>query len=93
MRERTRVFRKDALPFAAALEKDRYDIAFVDPPYESRMLDRAIEAWKASGFSKILVAEHASAHKLPPGALVKRFEDTSVSFYGMRRSVGMTSRE
>src|SRR5665647_46661 len=31
----TRVFRKDALPFAAALEADKYDIAFVDPPYGS----------------------------------------------------------
>src|SRR5205085_3580712 len=54
MRERTRVFKKDALPFAAALKKDSYDIAFVDPPYESRMLDRVIEAWLAARFSRIL---------------------------------------
>jgi 16S rRNA (guanine966-N2)-methyltransferase len=30
---RTRVFKKDALPFAAALSEGRYHIAFVDPPY------------------------------------------------------------
>jgi 16S rRNA (guanine966-N2)-methyltransferase len=83
MRERTRVFKKDALPFAAALKEGSYDIAFVDPPYESRMLDRVIEGWQTTRFSRILVAEHAATHVLPGGALTKRFEDTSVSFYGM----------
>ena len=81
LRERTRVFKKDALPFAAALKEASYDIAFVDPPYESRMLDRVIETWQATPFSGTLVAEHASTHKLPPGAKVIRFEETSVSFY------------
>ncbi|MGH7679212.1 MAG: 16S rRNA (guanine(966)-N(2))-methyltransferase RsmD [Gemmatimonadaceae bacterium] len=83
MRERTRVFKKDALPFAAALKEASYDIAFVDPPYESRMLDRVIEGWQVTRFSRILVAEHATTHALPPGALLKRFDDTSVSFYGV----------
>ena len=83
MRERTRVFKKDALPFAAALKEASYDIAFVDPPYGSRMLDRVIEGWKATRFSKILVAEHAATHALPPGGQLRRFEDTSVSVYGM----------
>jgi 16S rRNA (guanine966-N2)-methyltransferase len=81
-RERTRVFKKDALPFAAALKEGSYDIAFVDPPYESRMLDRVIEGWQKTHFARILVAEHAATHKLPPGGQMKRFEDTSVSFYG-----------
>ena len=62
-----------------------YDIAFVDPPYESRMLDRVIEGWQVTRFSRILAVEHATTHTLPPGALLKRFEDTSVSFYGMQR--------
>src|SRR3954469_17293968 len=43
MRDRTRVFKRDALPFAGALLADAYDIAFVDPPYGSRMLDRVID--------------------------------------------------
>jgi 16S rRNA (guanine966-N2)-methyltransferase len=85
MRERTRVFKKDALPFAAALKEGSYDIAFVDPPYESRMLDRVIEHWQVTRFSRILAAEHITTHPLPPGAVQKRFEKTSVSFYGMRR--------
>lgn len=82
-RERTRVFKKDALPFAAALTAGSYDIAFVDPPYESRMLDRVIEGWQATRFATILVAEHAAKHKLPPGAKQKQYGDTTVSFYGL----------
>ena len=81
VKEKVRVFKKDALPFAAALRERSYDIAFVDPPYESRMLDRVIEGWQRSHFSRILVAEHAATHPLPPGAEVVRFGDTSVSYY------------
>lgn len=85
MRERTRVFKKDALPFAAALKEASYDIAFVDPPYESLMLNRVIEHWQASRFSRILAAEHVTTHVLPPGAQLKRFDRTTLSFYGMPR--------
>ena len=56
----TRVFKKDALPFAAALGPASYDLTFVDPPYGSRMLDRVIDSWLATGFSRVLVAEHAA---------------------------------
>lgn len=82
-RDRTRVFKKDALPFAAALREGSYDIAFVDPPYESRMLDRVIESWQRARFATILVAEHATTHALPPGAEIERFDETSVSYYGL----------
>jgi 16S rRNA (guanine966-N2)-methyltransferase len=81
-RDRTRIFKKDALPFAAALPEGSYDIAFVDPPYESRMLDRVIEGWQRTRFSTVLVAEHATTHLLPAGGRVERFGETSVSFYG-----------
>ena len=77
----TRVFKKDALPFAAALTEGRYDIAFVDPPYESRMLDRVIEGWMKAPFAPILIAEHAATHKLPPGGERKVFGDTAVTYY------------
>jgi 16S rRNA (guanine966-N2)-methyltransferase len=86
VRDRTRVFKKDALPFAAALRQASYDIAFVDPPYESRMLDRVIETWQRTRFSTILVAEHATTHTLPAGAELERFGETSVSVYGAQRS-------
>ena len=66
VRDKTRVFKKDALPFAAYLEPDRYDITFVDPPYGSRMLDRVIDTWVARRFSHILVCEHAVTHEVAP---------------------------
>jgi 16S rRNA (guanine966-N2)-methyltransferase len=81
-RDRTRIFKRDALPFAAALAEGSYDIAFVDPPYESRMLDRVIEGWQRTRFATVLVAEHATTHLLPAGGRVERFGETSVSFYG-----------
>ena len=84
-KEQDRKAKKDALPFAAALREGSYDIAVVDPPYESRMLDRVIEGWQVTRFARILAAEHATTHELPPGALQVRFEETSVSFYGMQR--------
>src|SRR5690349_19353878 len=54
VRERTRLFRKDALAFASSLEAGAYQIAFADPPYGSRMLDRLIEIWEAVHFSDVL---------------------------------------
>lgn len=80
-RERTRVFKRDAIPFAAALKTDSYDIAFVDPPYGSRMLDLVLESWRDNRFSRVLALEHAVDHELPPGADRRIFEDTAVTIY------------
>ena len=79
--DRTRVFKRDALPFAAALKPDSYDIAFVDPPYESRMLDRVIDSWRANRFSRILAVEHARTHELPRGLHHRVFDDTVITIY------------
>ena len=46
--KRSRVFKRDAAPFAAALVTESYDIAFADPPYGSRMLDLVIESWTST---------------------------------------------
>jgi 16S rRNA G966 N2-methylase RsmD len=81
MRDRSRIFKRDAVQFAAALEADAYDIAFVDPPYESRQLDLVLASWKASGFARVLVAEHARTHKLPPGTSQRVFDDTTITTY------------
>lgn len=81
LRERTRVFKRDAIPFAAALTKGSYDIAFADPPYESRQLDLVIKSWLASGFSRVLAVEHARTHELPSGAERRTFDDTAVTIY------------
>ena len=81
VREVTRIFKRDALPWAEALAEDSYDVAFVDPPYESRMLDRVIDHWRARPFSRVLAAEHARTHELPKGAQRTVFDDTAITIY------------
>jgi 16S rRNA (guanine966-N2)-methyltransferase len=83
LRERTRVFKRDALPFAGALEADRYDVAFVDPPYGSRVLDRVVDSWRERRFSRILAVEHASTHALPRGRQQRTFDDTMITIYAL----------
>ncbi|MGH7619700.1 MAG: RsmD family RNA methyltransferase [Gemmatimonadaceae bacterium] len=85
LRERTRVFKRDALPFAGALAAASYDIAFADPPYESKMLDRLIETWQRSRFARVLAVEHAAVHKLPPGGSRYVFDESAVSIYSGAR--------
>lgn len=77
----TRVFKRDALPFAAALAPETYDIAFADPPYGSKMLDRLIETWMGNKFARILAVEHAVTHELPRGSVGRTFDDTVVTIY------------
>jgi 16S rRNA (guanine966-N2)-methyltransferase len=79
--KRTRIFKRDAIPFVAALPPDGYEIAFADPPYESRVLDRVLEMWKARRFSRVLAVEHALTHVLPKGSQAHRFQDCAVTIY------------
>ena len=81
LRDSTRIFKRDAIPYAAMLGPASSDIAFADPPYESRQLDRVIGSWKVSRFSRILVVEHAAAHVLPRGASSRTFDETVVTLY------------
>lgn len=82
LRERTRIFKRDALRFAAMLTTaGRYDLCFVDPPYESRQLDRVIDHWLAQRFARLLVAEHAAGHQLPAGGMRAELGDTWVTVY------------
>lgn len=80
--KQSRVFKRDALPFAANLTTaGAYDIAFCDPPYESRMLDRVLAHWHDTQFARIFVAEHAAAHPLPRGGRRYDYGDTAVTIY------------
>lgn len=81
MLKRTRVFKRDAVPFAAALTSGAYDIAFLDPPYGSKMLDMILASWRTSGFARVLAVEHANTHAVPPGAQRREFNDTVVTVY------------
>ena len=85
-RNRTRIFKRDAIPFAEALAEDAYDIAFADPPYTSRMADRILKAWHAKPFARILAIEHARDHDLPPGSRRIAIEDTLVTIYREKKT-------
>ena len=81
LRERTRIFKRDAILFAATLEAGSYDIAFADPPYTSRLLERVLASWRATRFSRILAVEHARGFQLPAGAHRQTFGDTRITVY------------
>jgi len=80
--KQSRIFKRDALPFAAMLTTPlAYDIAFCDPPYESRMLDRVLTHWHDTYFARIFVAEHAATHPLPSGGRRYDYGETAVTIY------------
>jgi len=82
VREKTRIFKKDALPFAAGLAEYTYDLAFADPPYGSKQLDRLIETWRETPFAAVFTVEHAYDHALPlPGETYDFEENTSITIY------------
>ena len=85
LRERTRIFKKDAIPFIAQLDPGQYEIAFADPPYTSRLLGRVLEIWKERRFSPILAVEHDRTLQLADGAWRKTFEETALTIYRAAR--------
>ena len=79
VRARTRIFDRDAIPFVDRLASGAYDIAFADPPYGSRKLDRVLTRWREVAFAGVLVLEHASDHALPVKGTTRRIEETAVT--------------
>ena len=63
-RKRVRIFKRDAIPWVRNLDAGTYDIAYVDPPYGSRKLDRIVDRWKEVPFARIVVIEHDAEHAL-----------------------------
>jgi 16S rRNA (guanine966-N2)-methyltransferase len=86
VREKTRLFDRDAIPFVERITQIAYDIAFADPPYGSRKLDRIIKRWLEQPFCRVLSVEHAPEHELPIRGRSKRVGDTMVTVYQVRRS-------
>ncbi len=79
LRERTRIFKRDAIPFVAKLPPHSYDIAFADPPYGSKKLDRICAHWQAVPFSRVLVLEYAADHPIELAGPTVRVEDSIVT--------------
>ena len=78
-----RIFKRDALPFVARLPAGAYDLAFLDPPYGSRKLDRVLTTWQATPFAPLLCVEHALDHAVPAGGRRLDFEACAVTVYGL----------
>ena len=81
VRTQSRIFKRDAIPFAEALASDSYDIAFADPPYGSKILDRVLATWRQRRFARVFAVEHDPAHDLPRGAMRLVFPETVVTVY------------
>ena len=71
-RRDTRIFKKDVLQWIKALQPGAYAIAYADPPYGSRKLDRVLEQWRRVPFADILIVEHDEDHEL--GIKGKRYD-------------------
>jgi 16S rRNA (guanine966-N2)-methyltransferase len=80
-RARSRIFDRDAIPFVERITQIAYDIAFADPPYGSRKLDRVIKRWIEQPFSRILTVEHAADQPLPIRGKSKRIGDSFVTTF------------
>jgi 16S rRNA (guanine966-N2)-methyltransferase len=70
--KRCRIYIQDAIPWVERLPAGAYPVAFADPPYESRKLDRIVARWREVPFADVLVVEHHRDHDF--GAGVKRIE-------------------
>lgn len=82
LKDRCRVYRRDALELASTMEEGRYDIALADPPYHSRMLDRLVDLWGVRRFATVLSVEHAADHEPPGGGRRFLFGSTAITIYG-----------
>jgi 16S rRNA (guanine966-N2)-methyltransferase len=79
--DRVRVVRADALKFVASLSVDAYDVALADPPYASEAPVLLAQRWLESPFATVLAIEHRRDAVLPGDPDVRRYGDSSISFY------------
>jgi len=91
LKERTRIFKQDAIAFARRLPETRFDVAFADPPYHSREAELLVEQWKQVPFARVLGVEHAADHRLPRGTATIRVGDQMVTIYRVRVGASMSA--
>ena len=77
--KRARIFDRDAIPFVERLPARAYDIAFADPPYGSRKLDRVLRRWIEVPFASILAVEHAPDQELPVRGRTRQVGETLIT--------------
>ena len=62
-----RVYRADALRYAAKLEPLAFDVAFADPPYTTNHASRIAALFRERPFARILGVEHDRHEDVGPG--------------------------
>lgn len=72
--KRCRVFKRDAVTWVGGLEAGAYRIAYADPPYGSKKLDRIVESWLQIPFADILLVEHDEHHPVDARGKCYRYE-------------------
>ena len=80
-RPSARIFKRDAIVFCRNLSPQSYDLAFADPPYGSKKLDRVVEQWHAVPFAAMLIVEHAADYAVRPGVWTFTHENSRVTAY------------
>jgi 16S rRNA (guanine966-N2)-methyltransferase len=84
IRDKVRIFDRDAIPFVERIDKMAYDIAFADPPYGSKKLDRIVKRWLEVPFSRWLGLEHAPDHDFGVRGKSRRVGDSMVTILRSR---------
>jgi 16S rRNA (guanine966-N2)-methyltransferase len=84
LRQRSRIFKRDAFQYIASLDREAYQVAFADPPYNTGLVDRVVTEWRATPFARILAVEHARGHQLPRGVHRAAFGDSAITIYRSR---------
>lgn len=79
---KARIFLKDVIPFVERLGPGAYDIAYCDPPYGSKKLDRVVARWLEVPFATVLVVEHAPDHAFGASGTSLRVDDSVVTILG-----------
>ena len=90
----TRIFRRDATKVGDAPAGEKFDLAFLDPPYGKGLAPRALQALMDGGWLRenaIVVIEEAAeeAVSLPAGVMQidrRAYGDTQVIFAAVRRA-------
>lgn len=74
LKDRTRVFRRDAMTYARELGPGSYDLCLADPPYTSELARRLVDAWLERPFATVLAVETGAEARLPRGGRGVRTE-------------------
>lgn len=90
-RPSARIFKRDAIVFSRSLSAQAYDLAFADPPYGSKKLDRVVEQWHAVPFASMLIVEHAADYAVPKGVWTFTHENSRVTAYAAPEAPEATS--